>query len=153
MSEYNATVSATFMVVAEDLEPELVTKAVGIFPSRSWRVGEHADVRKVSGEPMATARPAEWGCWKAFVPTHLENEPLERLLEHWQVLLTPRKSYLAELSERGWELVIDCYLATATTELVELPAATLRAFGEIGVGIDIHFFSDAAKPLEEEPAF
>ncbi len=101
---------------------------------------------------MSTAGPVEWGCWKAFVPTGLENEPLERQLEHWQVLLAPRKSYLAELSERGWELVIGCYFATATTELIELPAATLQVFGEIGVSIDIHFFSDAEKPSEHEAA-
>jgi hypothetical protein len=143
MSEYNATASATLMILAEDLEPETVTKAIHLFPSRSWRAGETPDIRNQNGEAITTERAAERGCWKAFIPVHLEKEPLERQLEHWILQLEPRRAALAELAALGWEIVIDCYFGTSNTELLELHAPMLKVFGELGVSLDIHFFAGA----------
>jgi hypothetical protein len=140
------------MVLGDDLEPEFVTKALGRFPNQAWRVGEWPYSRKPNGDLLRGPREAEWGCWKAFIPVHLEDESLEKQLEYWQNVLIPRASYLADLSARGWDLIITCYFATATTELIELDAATLRAFGQLGVALELHVFSDDSPTSNERGA-
>lgn len=144
VDDYNATTSATLMILGEDLDPDVVTKMLRMFPSRSWRSGEPPDIRTDNQKRLPLNRRSEWGCWKAFRPDHLINGPLENQLQYWANTLASKNSALLHFAESGWEIVIDCYFATAQTELLELPALLLRTFGEMHVNLDIRFFSEAA---------
>jgi hypothetical protein len=146
VDDYNATTSVTFMILGGDLNPDLVSKMLGMFPTRSWRAGELPDMRVDNQKRLPPNRLPEWSCWKAFTPERLINERLEFQLQYWAETLTPKSSALLHFVQFGWEIVLDCYFATAQTELLELPASLLRTLGELHVNLDIHFFSEAANP-------
>lgn len=76
--------SVTLLVLGEDLDPDSVSTALRLEPSRWWRKGERS-VRL--SEQITRLRDSvhEWGGWKLFVADEQKDMPLEEQLEFWLV--------------------------------------------------------------------
>lgn len=141
MDTSNATVaSATLIVVGEDLDPDFVTKALGMFPDQAWRRGNRPITKTSSGRFISHPSVAEWGGWKRFLPEKLNGELLEIQLEHWVETLEPKADRIRELLATGHTVTIDVYFCASEPEVIELKSHLLLAFGQLGVDVDLHVY-------------
>jgi len=136
------------IVLGDDLDPSVVSSALGLFPNQSWSADEQIRYRDGEGNDRHHESLAEYAGWKRYVPDEMNRESLEKQLEFWLGLLEARAEGVSRLLAMGWSIAVDCYLSTVTTELLELPAERQKRFGALGVDVDIHFFADS--PIRED---
>jgi hypothetical protein len=135
-----AVASATLIVLGDDLEPDFVTRALGMFPDQAWRRGERPTTKTSSGRLIAHPAVAEWGGWKRFLPEALKGELLEIQLQHWVETLAANVDRIRELLTTGHTVTIDVYFSASEPKLIELKAHLLLALGQLGVDVDLHVY-------------
>jgi hypothetical protein len=127
-------------VLGDNLDPDVVSRALASFPDQSWHLGDQKRYRDDAGNEHFHDSFHEWGGWKRFIPENLSCAPLEEQLAFWLENLESRAGMVADLLDRGWSITLDCHFSTGTTELIELPAQLQKRLGTLGIDVDIHFF-------------
>jgi hypothetical protein len=131
-------VSTMLLVLGDDLDPDHVTRLLGIFPDRAWRRGEHNSFRDARGETRYLESVAAWGGWKKFVPDEVRNKSLEMQMYHWCSVLETKSERIAELVASGQSVAIDCYMQVFGDDLIEFSAPLVREIATLGVDVDVH---------------
>jgi len=138
VEEDNVTASVTLLVLAEDLDPDVVTKSLLQFPDQSWRRGEPQPIRAT----VASARAADWGGWKKFIPADFESRSVEEQLEFWASSLRDRSSEIAVLRSLGHELFLDCSISASFPFLIEMSDSLQLQLGALHLNVDFHIFAN-----------
>jgi hypothetical protein len=126
--------SVTLIVVGADLDPDEVTKALGLEAHKSWRRGERKAWVRPDGSIQRFDSVHERGGWKHFLPPrYKENRPLHEQFHRWLARLRGLAEAIKTLTARGWEVELDCF-ATGSEALV-LTNGDLRELAELGVGL------------------
>src|SRR5436309_1007561 len=95
--------SVTLIVVGADLDPDEVTKALGLEAHRSWRRGERQAFVRPDGSIQRFDSVHERGGWKHFLPTrYKENRPLDEQFWLWLARLRGLAAAIKTLTARGW---------------------------------------------------
>lgn len=139
MDEEGTVASVSLLILAEDLEPEVVTRALRLFPDRAWRKGDQPPVlaqRGILGPP--TVR----GGWKKRIPDDWSDRRVEEQLEFWATSLRERSSGIDHLCSLGYEVVLDCFVAPRFPYLLELSGSLQAQIGALNINVDMHFFAD-----------
>ncbi len=126
--------TAAFRISADDLDPDQVTKALGIAPASSHR---RADLR-------STKSDFRWrrGSWHLSTVGHVKDEEdLDAHIRYLLEVLLPRRAELAALRRPGLNMNFFCGLwMDSHNSEVWLPPATLADLAAIGIelGLDIY---------------
>ena len=142
--------SVTLIVVGDDLEPEVVTSALGWNPDRSWRRGERKRFTRPDGTERVFDSAHNWGGWKLFAADGERERSLQDQLAAWLERLRVKRPALLGLGDRGWEVELNCF--AATSECLVLPVTVLGELASLGVRLALTFSADAdasaAEPLD-----
>jgi hypothetical protein len=133
--------SMTLIVTSEDLEPEAVTNALGWPPDQSWRRGERKRLKRPDGTARIFDSVHESGAWKLFQADEARRRSLEDQFAEWLQRLRAKEGALRALRDRGWEIELDCFVATS--EYLELPVTVMGELAGFGVGLALTFSADA----------
>lgn len=136
MDEYHCC-SATLTVVGDDLDPEVVTAALGWSPDKSWRRGEHKRFTRADGTERVFESVHDSGGWKSFESDEERRRPLQDQVATWLDRLRSRKTALRELRARGWEVELDCF--AATSEYLHLRTGLMEQLAGLGVDLAVTF--------------
>jgi hypothetical protein len=139
VDEEGTLASVMLLILGEDLEPEVVTRALMLFPDQSWRRGDRYPTLAQRGV-AGTAQ--DMGGWKKFISEDWLHRRLEEQLEFWATFLQGRSSGIDHLSALGYELALDCFVAPNFPFLVELSDSLQMQLGALHLNIDMHFFAD-----------
>lgn len=131
--------SVTLLVLGDDLNPPLVSRALGMFPDRAWQKGQTLEISAADGRLLQVGDPAPWGGWKKFIPPHLEQALLEEQLAFWVERLQGLAKEVEDFRRLDWTVTLDCLLTTSVAEVAELKHELLCGLAAIGVDVDIHF--------------
>jgi len=129
--------SVTLIVVGDNLEPDVVTFALGWPPDQSWRRGERKRFTRPDGTERVFDNVYEWGGWKHFATDDERKQALQDQVAAWLERLRGKRQALRSLCERGWEVELDCF--AATSECLAVPALVLGELAELGVGLVLTF--------------
>ena len=127
--------SVTLTVVGEDLDPEAVSKVLGMEPDRSWRRGDRKGLTRPDGTVKQFDSVYEDGGWKKFIPKQYQDKPLSDQVYLWLFNLHDLRDAIMGLQERGWVTELDCF--TASTEVLVLFNDHLRQIADLGVGLGL----------------
>lgn len=133
--------SVTLIVLGDDLEPDIVTAALGWNADQAWRSGEHNRIEWPDGTVRVFESIAEWGGWKRFTPDDERTLSLQDQIDTWRERLQDKGPALRSMQDRGWEVELNCF--AATYECLDLPAAVLRELADLGVGLCFTFSVNA----------
>jgi len=126
--------SVTLIVVGEDLDPEEVTRALGMEAHRSWRRGERKAFVRPDGSVQYFDSVHEEGGWKHFLPErYQDNRPLHEQIYLWVARLRGLAEAIKTLTERGWEVELDCF--AIGSEVLVLSSGDLRELAELRIGL------------------
>ena len=139
-------VAASFILSGTDLDPEVVTRAVGVSPDASARRG---DARFNAAGRLVAPHPESW--WKLSTRNRVESKDLN---EHLRVLLSfllPHRTELLELSRNGqayfdvlWE---SSYLYAGTGPVID--PAYVQGIAALGAGVGFDIYQIEAEPSSE----
>ena len=138
-SESDYVSSVTLVFIGQDLDPELITDAIGILPSQSWKRGETKIFR--SGRKHVYS----WGGWKLFQSDATLHVPLHKQFEYWVSLLAEKADRLRKLREMNYPAVLDCYISIDEVATETFTAELLAKIASIGVGIELNCFASNAQ--------
>lgn len=93
--------SATLLIIGDVLDPQAITAALSIEPNQSWRRGEPKE--------FAPDTFYEWGGWKGFMPTEMENLELDEQIIWWCERLEGKESIMKSMEEKGFRLEMNCF--------------------------------------------
>ena len=125
--------SVTLIVLGGDLEPKVVTSALGWPPNKSWRRGEQKRFTRPDGTELVFDSVHERGGWKCFAADDEREQSLQDQVAAWLERLRIKGQALRCLLDRGWEVELDCF--AATSECLELPVSVLGELVGLGVGL------------------
>ncbi|MDB5310482.1 MAG: hypothetical protein JWO38_4684 [Gemmataceae bacterium] len=129
--------SVTLIVVGDDLDPEVVTTALGWPPDQSWRRGERKRFTRPDGTERVFDSVHDRGGWKLFTAGDERGRSLHGQVAAWLERLRVNGQAFRHLRDRGWEVELDCF--AATSECLGLPATVLGEFAGLGVGLALTF--------------
>jgi len=148
MDEYHCC-SATLRVVANDLDPDIVTTALGWPPDQTWRRGERKRFMRADGTERVFDSVHDAGGWARFGLADERASPLQDQVAAWLNRLRGKGPALQRLRDRGCEVELDCF--AATSEYLHLPVALLAELATLGVDLAVTFSAggnlSAAEPL------
>lgn len=132
--------SVTLLILGDNLDPNEVTRRLAIFPDQAWRVGDFPEIQTPSGRWIQSTSAALFGGWKKYMPKILEGEMLGIQLLHWSEALESKADIIRALRDRGWSVILDCFVTASEPEMVELTAELLAKLAAIGSDVDFHFY-------------
>jgi hypothetical protein len=118
------------MFLARDLEPDAVTKSLGLAPTRAWRRGN----RKPVGRAKHT-----YGGWQRVVPASVERRPIESQLAYWVRTIQSRRSAVRRLSKQGAQCILDVFVISEDFAAALLDPKLLAAVAELGFELHLSF--------------
>lgn len=126
---------ASLHVLHPTLDPEQITAALGISPTKQTRVGSPRQNPK--GEELGGKYA--FSSWRCGLPT-TNGERLSEFL--WSVvkLLSPHRKFLMELAASGGE--IECFVGLFTERNCDelFPCDLLSAFGNMKIGLRLDIY-------------
>ena len=117
----------------ENVDPDFVTRQLGLIPTESLRVG---DETTIGGRPGFLSRV---GLWKLSLPNESGERTIEEQLAQWTGLLQSRVQVLRELREAGYSPYLDCRAERGSQSLCIDPAI-LAALGTLSVSLSIWLY-------------
>jgi hypothetical protein len=133
--------SVTLIVVGDDLEPEVVTAALGWNPDQSWRRGERKRFTRPDGTERVFDSSHDWSGWKLFAADDEREQSLQDQVAAWLKCLRVKEPVLLDLRDRSWEVELNCF--AATSECLDLPVTVLDELARLGVGLALTFSADS----------
>ncbi len=128
---------ATLRVYHDAADPQMVTAALGLTPSRSWRCGESHGTRRVATYPQSG--------WLFSSEGAVTSSDSLRHIEWLLTAIEPQRSSLPELRQQGYRMAISCYWAsknghggpTLTPDIMHRLAEL-----QLAVEFDVYFIGD-----------
>jgi len=145
MPKKDAVCSATLIILGDDLNPDVITDALGLQPSQAWRRGDNHSSVKADGTVRVCETIHKWGGWKRWLEGDLRDMPLTTQLLHWADLLTEQASFISGLTEKGCAVEMNCCVITEASVVIQVPAQIQQKFGELGVDLDVTFYAHQSK--------
>ena len=128
---------AAFRLVGEDLDPEAVSRALGLEPDVARAKGE-----EITAGRVGPARQQRTGIWSLSTENHLTSTSLDSHLGHLLGRIEPSRSQLEAL-RRDDDIRADflCYWRSATGHGgPEVSAETLGRIAALGASLGIDFY-------------
>ena len=129
-------------ILAKDLDPDVVTKSLGIEPDSSWRRGFIKDKEgNIIKDRNGKRRKSSVGGWILEAHVH-ENSSFEARMSNILEQIRPKKKVLKQILKKSiatLTIVIEPHNQVCT-RCILLPAGTLNEFTSLG--IDIEFSVD-----------
>ena len=116
-----------------DLDPDVVTRVLGMNPHQWWRPGELKSFTRPDGSTRVFKSRYEDGGWKHFIPKCHENLPLREQLLLWIARLRGLAGGIRSLKACGWEVELDGF--AAGSEVLMLSNEELHQLA--GLGVDL----------------
>src|SRR5581483_5144547 len=113
--EYAGNVS--LIITGRSLDQASVTRALGLKPAQSWRVGE----LKQAGNLQLKTRYQEGG-WKCFLTGRAKRAGLDVQLKTWASILRPNTKSLRTLRSQGNYCRLVWFAATDATVSLVIPS-------------------------------
>lgn len=132
--------SVTLIVTGKDLDPDVVSAALGMAPDRAWRRGERKGFVRSDGTTRVFDSVHDEGGWKCFMPPSQQPWPIKDQLSSWLERLSGSGPAIRRFAERGWETELDGFVATS--EFLHLPVGTLSQLASIGIDLALTFSPD-----------
>jgi hypothetical protein len=132
--------SATLTVVGDDLDPEVVTAALGWAADKSWRRGDHKSFTRSDGTERAFDSLYDRGGYKCFAVFDERELSLQQQIAAWIERLQTKASPLKALRDRGWEIELNCF--AASSEHLDLNVHLLAELAGLGVNLTVSFSAD-----------
>jgi hypothetical protein len=132
--------SVTLIVSGADLDPDLVSAALGMAPDRSWQRGEPKSFVRNDGSIRVFDNAHDEGGWKSFMPPSQNSWPIQDQLESWLVRLSGLENVIRLFDERGWETELDGFVATR--EILHLPPGLMLELVGLGLSLALTFSPD-----------
>ena len=129
--------SLFFMALADDLDPERVSKALGLRPHTCWRKGEKQRFVSKSGRTHWFRSTHKWGGWKFRFPSPMNERTLIRKVATIATNLSKRKTQLRALVKSGHALYL-VSLIQDTSSLI-IPPELHDLLGSLGIHLQIDF--------------
>lgn len=126
-SSHDYISSVTLIILGDDLDPHVVSDALGMEPSRCWRRGEE--------KKLAPGTFYDWGGWKCFGPD--TDAEVEDKIDYWLVQLRGKESELKSLKRRGCRCLLDVFLAFDEVATLQLTSEFHRKIADLGLDLDI----------------
>jgi hypothetical protein len=133
--------SATLMILGNDLDPDLVSRSLGLNPDKAWRKGERKFFKKDDGTTRYFDSYYQGGGWKCFTNKNWLCQSLEEELEAWSEILSAREQAIIDLQGLGYNFTLDCCVVSTGSEVIRLWPELQRALGNLNVEIDITFYT------------
>jgi Domain of unknown function (DUF4279) len=123
-------------VCGDDLDPDLVTRILGVVPSRSQRKGQ--PVLSSAGEPKRIARTGSWLLARPVSHDRTLDDEIESLLDS----LPQTAQTWATLRERyRVDLICDVFVR-GVNQGFELSPRVLELMGRFGISLGIDIFCE-----------
>ena len=117
------------MILADNGDPDHVTKSLSLSPSSSW-TKDHKH---------------KWAGWKKYLPKTLERKPLEEQLSYWVRKLIKKRRSVSALIAKGYYCAMDIYISTDATASIILCNDLMNQTTQLGLDLRISIFSDNKK--------
>lgn len=117
------------MILGETLDPNVVTKLLGMRPNQQWRRGDKKSFKRKDGSVLQFDSRHEWGGWKKWSSAAERKKELPLLLEHWCRKLTAKKKALARVHTSGSEIFLDCFVVGGSSEFTLPPLLLAKLAG------------------------
>jgi len=135
---------ATFRLSKEDLNPDDVSRLLGLEPSRVQRKGE-PQYPKNPDSPLRFRS----GGWHLSTQGHVESRDLRRHVDWLLERLEPKRDVLLRLSREGCAMDLICFWCSASGQGGPwLDAALMRRLADLALAIrfDVYFRGPADGP-------
>jgi len=129
-AEYAGSVS--LIITGRELDPEVVTRVLGMKPDAAWRRGD------AIGSLSAPARAREGG-WKKLAARSRRSPYLEPQLAAWASALRPKASLIRRLTARGYYCRLSWFAASNETVSLMLPVTLQRSLAALGLAWELSF--------------
>lgn len=141
--------SATLIILGTDLDPDLVSRILGDIPDKAWKQGERKYYVTGDGSKHYFDSYYEEGGWKRFIGEERRDKSLEEQIDYWFGMLKCRKEAVDRLRALGYRLTVDCCILSETTESLKIGTKIGSIIGELGVELQITFYSHWESTQEE----
>jgi Domain of unknown function (DUF4279) len=138
--------SVSLIITGRSLDPASVTRALGLKPTQSWRVGE----LKRAGNLQFKTRYEEGG-WKCFLTGHAKRAGLDVQLKKWASILRPNARSLRRLRSQGNYCRLVWFAATDATVSLVISSELQSDLARLGLDWEISIFSNVSKHAGELP--
>lgn len=126
----------------ENVDPDVVTAALGLQPTSTQKLGE--PLRYPGG---AVIPSSHLGTWKLKLPGSVEGDSVEEQIERWLEILKPKASGLKRLRELDYAPYLDCPYRQSDLSVCIEPLQ-LAALGELQVSLSIWLYDPPAASQE-----
>jgi len=122
----------------EDVEPDVVTRILGLEPTESVRVGDPA--KYDNGSEYSS----HLGIWKLELEDANLSETVEDQISRWVSLLEPKIEQLNQLKELGYSPYLDCIAEPDSLSLCIAPCSLLK-LGELNISLSVWLYENEKK--------
>jgi hypothetical protein len=134
VTENDLYVSVRLFIAGDDLLPEVVTKALGMFPDSAWPRGEHGYTINPQGQKVLFRDRSERGSWKRRIPDEQRAGSLQEQLHWWLDALEPRIANVQQLVAAGLDVELNCYI-DGEGAVIYLEPEILTSLARLGVRV------------------
>ncbi|ULA62471.1 MAG: hypothetical protein LZF86_20069 [Nitrospira sp.] len=131
--------STQLVFCKENVTPDLITRLLGLIPSKSVKVGDLAE------HENGYRYSSHLGIWKLDLPNASSDDPVEDQIGQWIELLQPRLNALCRLKELGYSPYLDCMAKTSTLSLC-IEAELLGQLGKLNISLSIWLYEPSEAP-------
>jgi hypothetical protein len=153
MSEELEFCSCKLFVRGDNLDPRLVTTLLGIEPTEAYRRGDHLRFpanHKDAGKLGALI--VQTGTWRLDVDEEKKWAwDAAAQLDYWRVFLKSRETAIRELQERGYDVMIDCFIDEGPVVYVDVSVELMQTLGRLGVALKFGFYNGENLQPEKKP--
>ena len=143
MSEEIEFCSCKLYVRGDDLDPQQVTALLGVEPSEAYRRGDHL---RYPPKHKDADRPGSLivrtGTWRLDIDQEKRwSWDAAAQLDYWCVFLTSREPVIRELQQRGYDVMIDCFIDEGPVVYLDVSVELMRTLGNLGVALKFGFYN------------
>ena len=130
--------SLFLQVLGNDLDPERVSKAMGLRPSQSWRRGDRKGFVSRDGKNHWFRSKHKWGGWKVFFQSPKTESALIQKMTAVAKRLSKRKAKLCALAEDGHMIYLISLVQDVSS--IVIPPSLHKRLGELHIHLQIDFW-------------
>lgn len=131
--------SLFIMVLADELDPNQITKAFSLQPSQYWRKGEKKSFARKGKKTITFKSKYKWGGWKHHYPSPKSEIALVQKLTAVALKLRKRKTQLHSLVENDHHIFLVSLIQKTST--VCIPPKLHSLLGDLGINLQLDFWA------------
>jgi len=130
--EYEACerTNASLRIINDNLDPEAISRQLGIQPTWAWRKGELRGARKIP------SRVGIWGLSTEFMQSRDIRRHLDWLIEQ----LVGKEEYLKQLQKQGYRMDVFCYWVSNGQGGPTVSPKNMRGLANLGIELGFDFW-------------